>query len=79
MPKFVNDEKLANWFDHHPPSSPFIIAAHEQIRIGYKTLALEMNGLLPEGPDKTVALRAIYDAMMQANSVIATAQQIYSE
>ena len=79
MPKFTSDEKLANWFDHHPPSTPAIVEAHEQIRAGYKALALQMNNLLPEGPDKTVALRAIYDGMMQANSVVATSQRVYEE
>lgn len=79
MSKFMSDEKLANWFAYHLPTSAKVAEAHQIIRTRYQALALEMNGLLPEGPDKTSALRAIYDAMMKANSVIATTQQVYSE
>jgi hypothetical protein len=43
----------------------------------FGALAASMNDLLPEGPDKTVALRAIRDASMQANAVIACAQRVY--
>ena len=77
MAKFTTDEHLDNWFAHHPPSDPSIVEAHQRIRAEYCALAKSMNGLLPEGPDKTVALRAIRDAAMQANSVIACAQKLY--
>jgi hypothetical protein len=79
MSKFTTDERLDDWFDHHPPVSPGIVEAHERIRAEYKALAKSMNGLLPEGPDKTVALRAIRDAAMQANAVVACAQQVYQD
>lgn len=77
MVKFTSDDKLANWFRHHPPSSETIVNAHEKIRAEFLELAVSMNRLLPECPDKTVALRAIYDAAMKANSVVATTQQLY--
>lgn len=76
MPKFISDEQLDNWFGYHPPSGPEIVGAHEQVRNAYGSLAKRMNNLLPEGPDKTVALRAIRDAAMQANAAIACAQKL---
>lgn len=77
MSKFVTDEQLDNWFAHHPPSNSDIIDAHQRVRAEYAALAKSMNGLLPEGPDKTVALRAIRDAAMQANAVIACTQRLH--
>jgi hypothetical protein len=77
MSQFVSPEQLANWFAYHAPSGPEIVAAHERVREEFGALAASMNDLLPEGPDKTVALRAIRDASMQANAVIACAQRVY--
>lgn len=75
--KFITDEQLDNWFGYHPPTSQEVISAHEQIREEFGTLAKNMNHLLPEGPDKTVALRAIRDAAMQCNAAVACAQAVY--
>lgn len=79
MTRFVSDEQLDNWFAHHPPTDPSIAEAHGRIRAEYGALAKNMNGLLPEGPDKTVALRAIRDAALQANTVIACTQTLHSD
>lgn len=77
--KFVTDEMLDNWFGYHAPSSPAIIEAHETIRAKYNELAKDMNALLAEGPDKTVALRAIRDAAMLANAHVACSQKLYGD
>lgn len=79
MAKFITDEQLKNWHGYHPPSDPSIVEAHERVRAEFLALATSMNGLLPEGPDKTVALRAIRDAAMQCNAAIACAQRVYAE
>lgn len=79
MSKFLSDESLSNWFAYHPPTSDEIRDAHERVRAEFWALAASMNGLLPEGPDKTVALRAIRDASMQANAAIACAQRVHDE
>lgn len=79
MTKHITDEQLAHWFAYHTPSSQEIIDAHAEIRLSFRELALRLNNLLPEGPDKTVALRALQTAMMQANMCIALAQKLYSE
>ena len=77
MSKFITDEALENWHAHHPPASQEIIDAHQRVRAEFLALSKSMNGLLPEGPDKTVALRAIRDTAMQCNAVIACAQRLY--
>lgn len=75
--KHLPEITVANWFAYHPPSHSGIVAAHEFVRERYHQLAAQMNALLPEGPDKTVALRAIRDAAMQANAAIACAQELH--
>ena len=77
MSKFTSDEMLDKWFAHHPPSGPEIIEAHEMIRNEFRTLAGVLNGLLPECPDKTVALRALREAMYAANACVAVEQRLY--
>lgn len=77
MPKFTTDEQLDDWFAHHPPSDPSIVDAHETVRAECRRLAQVLSDLLPEGPDKTVALRAIRTVMYEANACIAVAQRLY--
>lgn len=77
MSTFLSDDQVANWFAYHPPTTAAIRDAHERVRAEYGALAASMNSLLPEGPDKTVALRAIRDAAMQANAAIACAQRVH--
>lgn len=75
--KFVSDETLASWFAYHPPVGEGIASAHEHVRELFGDLAAELNDLLPEGPDKTVALRAVREAMYHANACIAVQQRLY--
>lgn len=77
--KFTTDEQLNEWFGYHPPSSPEIASAHEEIREACRRLAHVFSGLLPECPDKTVALRAVRTAMHEANACIAVQQRLYRE
>lgn len=77
MSKFTSDETLDKWFAHHAPSNDEIILAHETIRMRFRQLAQVLNDLLPEVPDKTVALRALRDAMYHANACVAVEQRLY--
>lgn len=77
MSKFVTDEQLEQWFAYHPPISERIREAHDQIREGCYLLAQLFSELLPEGPDKTVALRAVREAMYHANACIAVEQNLF--
>lgn len=77
MGKFTSDATLDDWFGHHPPSEPAIAAAHEQVRARCRDLAGFLSDLLPECPDKTVALRAVRTVMHEANACIAIQQDLY--
>lgn len=77
MPKFTSEAQLDDWFGHHPPSSPAISGAHEEVRAACRQLAQTLSDLLPECPDKTVALRAVRTVMYEANACIAVQQLLY--
>jgi hypothetical protein len=77
MAKFTPDAQLDDWFAHHSPSSPAIVQAHETVRAECRRLAQVFSDLLPECPDKTVALRAVRAAMFEANACIAVQQRLY--
>jgi hypothetical protein len=77
MTKFTSEDELDTWFGYHPPSTPEIAQAHDQVRAACRNLAGVFSDLLPECPDKTVALRAVREAMYAANAVIAVQQRLY--
>lgn len=77
MPKFTSEAQLDDWFSFHPPSAPAIVEAHEQVRAKCRELAGFLSDLLPECPDKTVALRAVRQVMYDANATIACQQRLY--
>lgn len=75
-PRYVTNDDLDNWFGYHPPSAPAIAEAHEFVRREALELATMFNALLPEGAEKTLALRKIREASMWANAAIACRQEI---
>jgi hypothetical protein len=77
MPKFTSDAVLDDWFGYHRPSDESIAGAHEQVRAKCRDLAGFLSELLPECPDKTVALRAVRQVMYEANACIAVQQKLY--
>lgn len=79
MAKHTSDRQLDEWFGYHPPSTDAIRDAHEQVRARCRDLAGFLSDLLPEGPDKTVALRAVRTVMHEANACIAVAQRLHSD
>jgi hypothetical protein len=79
MSKFTPDAQLAEWFSYHPPSTPEIAHAHEKVRDACHDLAQVFSNLLPECPDKTVALWKVREAMFEANACIAVQQRLYEE
>jgi hypothetical protein len=72
----VSDDELVNRFKHHPPSTPEIAKAHEQIRDGFLEQALALNVLLPEGRDKALAFTKLEEAMYHSNAAIAKNQRV---
>lgn len=68
MPEFFT---LAHRFEYHPPKDAETRTAHERVRGHSRRLAEELDALLPEGREKSLALTKIEEAMMWANAAIA--------
>lgn len=79
MTKFFSDETVASWFEYHVASSENVRMGHRFVRDKFRALAVELNNVLPEGPDKSVALRSLRAAMYDANAAIAVAQRLFEE
>lgn len=69
--RYTSDEQLTNWFGYHPPANASVAVAHSEIRSLFLIVAKNLNSLLPEGPDKTVAFRSLREAMYAANAALA--------
>jgi hypothetical protein len=65
-----NPDTVLNWFRFHP-ATPETGPIHEIIRDNYRDLAQFLLTHLPEGADKTIALRALQAAMWAANACVA--------
>lgn len=62
---------LARRFAYHPPKSPETVHAHETVREACGYLAEFLNGLLPEGREKALAITHLESVMMWSNAAIA--------
>lgn len=76
MSRYIEDAELDNWFGYHPPSSDDIAAGHDFVRRECRELAGMLNQVVPEGSEKTLALRKVREAAMWANAAIACKQEI---
>lgn len=64
------NEKIEVWFTYHAPESEQI-EHYNALREAAKTFALAIVAHTPPGPDQTVAVRKIREAVMTANASIA--------
>jgi len=62
---------IENRFSYHPASTPERVAAHEAVRAACKTLAHLLDGLVPNGRHKALAMTALEETMHWANAAIA--------
>lgn len=65
----IND--IRNRFYYHAPKTEERRRAHEDVRTVCLTLAVALNDLVPDGREKSLAVKAVEDAMMWANAGIA--------
>lgn len=63
---------IDNRFAYHPPT-PERVTAHETVRELCRTLAHTLDGILPSGRDKALALTKLEETMYAANAAIARA------
>ena len=79
MAKFTTDRQLDEWFSYHAPVTPEVSNGHASVREACRKLAQVFSDVLPECPDKTVALRAVREAMYHANACLAVQGKVYSD
>ncbi len=63
-----------SYLDYHAPNDD-TLPRHGAVNAAFQKLATEIWSALPDGPGKTVALRAIGRARMECNSCIANCGQ----
>ena len=66
----MTDNQLKDIFTYHPPT-PEQREIYEKINAAFLECAQVVNAVTPEGPGKTVAIRKLSDARMQANASVA--------
>lgn len=64
-------EKLDNWFTHHPPEGPEQIEKYKEIREAGKAFAEVLVECTPPSADQSAAIRKVREAVMTANAAIA--------
>lgn len=68
-----DNDTVLGWFEFHA-ATEVTGPIHASIRNEFKVLARFLLLTLPDGPDRTLALRELQRAMMSANACIANAQ-----
>lgn len=63
-------EEALEYLNYHAPN-PEQVVQHQKVNHFFQELLSDIWNELPDGPGKTVAIRAIGAARMQCNSVIA--------
>lgn len=68
----IDPDELDNDFRYHPPASAKRREAHEAIRAACTNLGFQLNQLVPDGPEKTQAIKVnLAQVMFWANAGIA--------
>lgn len=63
-----------SFLDYHAPNAD-TLPRHNAVNVAFQKLWTEVASALPDGPGKTVALRAVGRARMECNSCIANTGQ----
>jgi hypothetical protein len=58
-------------FDYHPPLTDERKADHQEAREAFRTLAGFVDGALPDGREKALALTKLEEGLFWANAAIA--------
>ncbi len=67
----MDEEYINNIFSYHPPLNTLTREKHEFVRESVGSLASKLNKVIPDSPEKTLAIRRLQEAMMYANAAIA--------
>jgi hypothetical protein len=64
---------IDNVFSYHPPTGPAQVETYEDIRTSGRQFAHIIDEMVPDGAEKTLAIRKLQEAVMWANAGIACA------
>jgi hypothetical protein len=67
----MDHDELNNRFKYHPPRDVATANAHEYVRASAYGLAMDINDLVPDGREKSLAITKLEEALMWANAAIA--------
>ena len=67
----MDRDDLESRFAYHAPPNEATKDAHAQVRAWCRRLAMDLNELLPEGRNKSLAMTALEEVMMRSNAAIA--------
>lgn len=67
----INAEDLEWRFRHHAPPDQHRIADHAEVRARCLELAIDLNRIVPDGREKSLAMTNLEEVMMWANAGIA--------
>lgn len=70
----MDADEVNHRFDYHPPSTPGVVANHEQVRDICRSVALRFNRQLPDCRETSLAITKLEEAMFWANAAIARHQ-----
>lgn len=68
----IDEAQINNWFTYHSPTTDQA-QIYEAIRSHAREFAHIINHLVPDGADKSAALRQLRETVMTANAAVATA------
>lgn len=77
MSKFYSDDEVRAWFVEDEDPTLAVREGHRWIAGKFRDLAVDLNNLLPEGPDKTAALRMLRYARHRAHDCVTVAQKLF--
>lgn len=64
-------DDLANRFQYHPPRTETRRTLHEDVRSSCLSLARDLDNLLPDGREKSLAITRLEEAMFWGNAALA--------
>lgn len=70
----MTSQEIQHRFKFHPADTEHRQKRHETVRSLCLYLAENLNGLLPEGREKSLAITHLEETMMWANAAIARAE-----
>lgn len=74
MPNYADRLRIDLRFDHHPPRTAAVRETHELICAAHGDLARRILRHVPEGRERSLALRKLEEALMWSNAGIARHQ-----